>query len=83
MKPTQEPSVRSDEIFPYYWNRTQNVFTPPQDIAKGRNSQCGDRDVCFVPITVTWIIDAVPGGNRSAIFLSNSNGSVNFSAQRC
>jgi hypothetical protein len=33
MRPTQEPSVRSDEIFPFYWNRTQNVFTPPQDIA--------------------------------------------------
>ena len=25
--------MRSDEIFPYYWNRTQNVFPPPQDIA--------------------------------------------------
>jgi hypothetical protein len=32
MRPTREPSVRSDEIFPFYWNRTQNAFTP-QDIA--------------------------------------------------
>jgi hypothetical protein len=33
MRPTLEPSVRSDKIFPYYWNRTQNSFTTPQDIA--------------------------------------------------
>jgi hypothetical protein len=33
MRPTLEPSVRSDEIFPYYWNRTQNASTPPQNIA--------------------------------------------------
>ena len=42
--------------------------------------QCNS--VCpLVPIaniTVTWIVDAVPRGNRSAIFLSNSNGSVSF-----
>jgi hypothetical protein len=25
MKPTQEPSVRSDEIFPYYWNRSKRL----------------------------------------------------------